>query len=68
MATRISTTRYSRTKVTLSILPDESDWGHSPRKLGAHPLAGEYRKCYPRGRNEIIGGRSSSETEEVRGV
>jgi hypothetical protein len=37
---------HDASAVTVTVLPtppvDADDWGHSPRKLGAHPLAGDY--------------------------
>ena len=55
-ATRISTTRYSNTKVTPSILPDGSDSGPDGTRAAQQ------------GRSVFIGGRSSSDTADVRGV
>jgi hypothetical protein len=56
VATRMSTTRYSRIKVTTSILPEAYDavrTGLPARYLG---------------RTVAIGGRSASDTVDVRGV
>ena len=44
---RVQLTHFARnrcTSVRAELQEDASNWGHSPRKLGAHPLAGESRR------------------------
>ncbi|GAA2531571.1 hypothetical protein GCM10010409_01390 [Mycolicibacterium diernhoferi] len=65
--TRISTTRYSNINVTLSILPYRSDIGISQTPCSSAP-EGSGRRRYRGGRNVFIGGRSASDTDEVRAV